>query len=210
MRNSKDAAALPFLERPDLTPFLIHLTKNTKEDDDHSAFENLVSILRTGEIWGSSNEGYVKGPHSAACFMDIPFLSLKYVLNDRNTKPDRPRYEPYGIVVSKEYAYREGCRPVLYLSNREITDLAIPRSQLWRVVRLEGVEDGAVNWSHEREWRAKGDFELPGEVRAVLVKSMSDAERLKKILKREGDDFASTPATIIPMNLLCQGLPYLA
>ncbi len=210
MPNSKDAAALPFLERPDLTPFLVHLTKNTKVKDDHSAFENLVNILRTGEVWGSSRRGYVRGPHSAACFMDIPFLSLKYVLNDRNTNPERPRYEPYGVIVSKEYAYREGCRPVVYLSNREIRELAIPDTQLWRVVRFEGVKDGAVNWSHEREWRSKGDFELPEEVRAVLVKNMSDVERLKKIIKKGGDEFASTPSTIIPMNLLCQGLPYLA
>lgn len=210
MRNSNDAAALPFFERPDLTPFLVHLTKNTNAEDDHSAFDNLVNILRTGEIWGSTRKGYVKGPHSAACFMDIPFLSLKYVLNERNTDPERPRYEPYGVIVSKEFAYREGCRPVVYLSNAEVGDFAVPESQPWRIVRFEGVQDGAVNWSHEREWRSKGDFELPGEVRAVLVKNMSDADRLKQILEKKGGNFASTPATIIPMNLLCQGLPYLA
>lgn len=210
MPSSKDAAELPFLERPDLTPFLVHLTKNTESQDEFSAFDNLVNILREGKVWGSSRKGFVRGPHSAACFMDIPFLSLKYVLNERNTKPEHPRYEPYGVIVSKQYAYRKGCRPVMYLSNDEITELAIPKSHLWRVVRFEGVKGGAVNWSHEREWRSKGDFSLPSEVRAVLVKSMSDAARLRKILKSESDQFASTPATIIPMSLLCQGLPYLA
>jgi hypothetical protein len=56
-----DFEDLPFFERPDLTPYLIHLTKNTKADDDYSAFENLVSILQNGEIWGSKKEkGFIK------------------------------------------------------------------------------------------------------------------------------------------------------
>lgn len=34
---------LPFRDRPDLTPYLIHLTKNTKEDDEYSAYNNLIT-----------------------------------------------------------------------------------------------------------------------------------------------------------------------
>jgi hypothetical protein len=29
---------LPFFERPDLSPYLVHLTKNTRVDDDYSAY----------------------------------------------------------------------------------------------------------------------------------------------------------------------------
>lgn len=86
---------LPFSERPDLTPYLIHLTKNTIPEDKFSAFDNLVSILKTGEVWGSKR--FIQGPNPAACFMDIPFFSLKYVLNEENTNSENPRYEPYGI-----------------------------------------------------------------------------------------------------------------
>lgn len=46
---------LPFNARPDLTPYLLHLTKNTEPEDDLSAYDNLVSILKTGEIRGSSS-----------------------------------------------------------------------------------------------------------------------------------------------------------
>jgi hypothetical protein len=61
---------LPFNSRPDLTPYLLHMTKNTKADDACSAFDNLLSILRTGEIWGSdSRKGFIKGPNKAVCFM---------------------------------------------------------------------------------------------------------------------------------------------
>ena len=31
---------LPFNKRPDLSPYLIHLTKNTKLKDDYSAYVN--------------------------------------------------------------------------------------------------------------------------------------------------------------------------
>src|SRR5437773_8569908 len=127
---------LPFYERPDLTPYLVHLTKNTKQEDHFSAFENLVNILQEGKVRGSkSNKGFIKGPNRAACFMDVPFAALKYVLNPRDSNPENPRYEPYGIVVTKKYAYRHGCRPVLYLSDKETKDLGIPRDELWRVVR---------------------------------------------------------------------------
>jgi hypothetical protein len=51
-----DFEDLPFFERPDLTPYLIHLTKNAKASDEYSVFHNLVSILQTGRIWGSDKK----------------------------------------------------------------------------------------------------------------------------------------------------------
>jgi len=69
--------------------------------------------------------------------MDVPFNVLKYILNEENSNPDNPRYEPYGVFIEKRLAYKNGIRPVLYLSNEEITALGIPQSELWRVVRLE-------------------------------------------------------------------------
>jgi len=40
---------LPFYERPDLTPFLLHLTRAA---NGQSGFDNLVEILRTGKSMG--------------------------------------------------------------------------------------------------------------------------------------------------------------
>lgn len=54
---------LPFDVRPDLSPFLVHLTKNTKKEDEFSAFDNLVNVLKLGRIWGSDTKnGFIKGP----------------------------------------------------------------------------------------------------------------------------------------------------
>jgi hypothetical protein len=38
--------------------------------------------------WASDkSKGFIKGPHGAACFMDVPFAALKYVLTPENTDP---------------------------------------------------------------------------------------------------------------------------
>lgn len=198
---------LPFNARPDLTPYLLHLTKNSEAEDGYSAFDNLVSILQTGEIRGSDTEkGFIKGPSKAACFMDVPFASLKYVLTPENTDPQRPRYEPYGIALTKSLAYRRGCRPVLYLSDEELASLGIPNEELWRVVRFEVHRNSWISWLHEREWRCKGKLKLPRTVHSVFVRNVREARRLRKRLMKESGDFVCRPSSIIPMSVMCQGL----
>ena len=201
---------LPYNVRPDLSPFLTHLTKNTFADDKYLAFDNLVEILKTGVIKGSdSQQGFIKGANKAACFMDIPISSLKYIINAENSCKDNPRYEPYGILLTKKKAYKKGCRPVLYLSNDEIEALEIPPKELWRVVRLENNGDNWINWMHEREWRCKDQLILPSKLQAVFVRSPPMAEKLQKMINKNPDKFKSVPKSIIPVNIMCEGLPYL-
>lgn len=200
---------LPFYDRPDLTPYLVHLTKNTKRHDDFSALDNLISILQTGEIWGSGRSGYIKGPNKAACFMDVPFLALKYILTKTNTNEDDPRYEPFGVFVTKKHAYQKGCRPVLYLSNNEVEALKIPKQELWRVVRYEVSKTLSVNWLHEREWRCKDSFQLPARPVGVLVKDLTAAAQLEQRIKDEPSQFKVKPKCIVPLTVVCQGLPRL-
>ena len=67
--------------------------------------------------------------------MDVPLSALKYVLTAENAQ----RYEPFGLVISKSYAYEKDCRPVRYLSDAEAEEMRVPTSQLWCVVRFDGV-----------------------------------------------------------------------
>ncbi|GGL29280.1 DUF2971 domain-containing protein [Caulobacter rhizosphaerae] len=203
-----DFEDLPFNARPDMTPYLVHLTKHSKPDDDYSAFDNLVSILKSGRIMRSTpKKGFIKGAHGASCFMDVPFASMKYVLTPDNTDPQKPRYQPYGIAITKKFAYGAGCRPVLYLSNEELKALAVPPGQLWRVVRFEvDPVKGWISWLHEREWRCKGDFELPTGIQAAFVRTSKEAERLTKMVAKAPGDFACKPRSVIPFTVLCQGL----
>ncbi|HCG8254116.1 TPA: hypothetical protein NKZ51_003915 [Vibrio parahaemolyticus] len=204
---------LPFHTRPDLSPYLVHLTKRSDEEGGkRNAFSNLVDILLEGKLIGSDRTGFIKGTTPATCFMDIPFSALKHVLNEDNTNPLRPRYEPYGIVLSKPVAYQNGCRPVLYLSDNEIDSLGITDAEIWRVVRLEVNKTGSnwISWMHEREWRARGDFELPSRIVAVLVKDLDDVKEFNEILAKKYMDFNSIPLSVIPLEVVCDGLPYLA
>ena len=129
----KKLKELPYYERPDLTPYLIHLTKKLAR---RTALENLISILQDGVIEGTDN--FIKNAAhgngvKAACFMDVPFAALKYVCSPKNAE----RYQPYGVVVQKRSVYKQGGRPVLYLSDKECEKLRISLKQLWRVVSLE-------------------------------------------------------------------------
>jgi len=197
---------LPFNVRPDLTPYIVHLTKR---NDGLSAFKNLVNILETGTLNGSGRKGYVKGPNRAVCFMDIPFSALKYVINDKNSKGPKVRYEPCGIFLTKKWAYENGLRPVLYLSDDEIIDLRIPKNETWRVVKFEKRNQGWISWVHEREWRGKGDLELPTNV-GVLVRSSHQVKRLYKLLNNPKRTFFCKPRAILPLSIVCQGLKYLS
>lgn len=198
---------LPFNARPDLTPYLIHLTRRSVSGTKrYSGYQNLRRILKSGTIWGSGSKGFVRGRNSAACFMDVPLASLKYVLTPENTDPEKPRYEPYGILVTKPTAYRKGCRPVLYLSADELDDLSIPKNELWRVVRFEvRADDDWVSWLHEREWRCKGDFDLPESPLVAFVKNSNEAEDLMTELVEHPDRFQSRPRAVVPLSVLCQG-----
>ena len=198
---------LPFNARPDLTPYLIHLTKNTLPEDEFSAYENLVSILETGEVWGSDpKKGFIKGSKKAACLMDVPFASLKYVLTPENADPKAPRYEPYGVAITKRLAYSRGCRPVLYLSNLELKAFGLPKAELWRVVRFEVKDERWISWIHEREWRCKSGLKLPGTIQAAFVRTSAEAQRLTKLLADKPKRFKCIPRSVIPCTVMCQGL----
>jgi hypothetical protein len=124
------------------------------------------------------------------------------------TEANRSRYEPYGVVVSKKFAYKQGARPVLYLSKKERTELQIPRSELWRVVRFEVSDSGWISWLHEREWRCPGSFNLPKSPSAVLVNTAIDAMELKAVIDADAEEFKSIPKSIVPLQVICQGLEY--
>lgn len=186
---------LPFYERPDLSPYLIHLTRRSGEA---SAFENLVNILKGGHVLGGT--GFVQAGHRVACFMDVPFVSLKYVFKKGN-------YEPYGVFLTKKAAYERGCRPVLYLSNKEKKALCIPKKEWWRIVRFYAGKEGWISWLHEREWRCKGNLILPSNPYGVLVRDADHARRLQNMIQDSPQKFRVKPRSIIPLTVICQGLP---
>jgi len=196
----------PLNSRPDPTPFLFHMKRSTSSNDGYLAYDNLLNILKEGVIWGSSNKkGFTKGPNRATCFMDVPFASLKYILAPNRAEPQKPRYEPYGIMLRKFYTYDTGCRAVLYMSDEELKSLRIRQEELWRVVRFEVANENWISWIHKREWRSKGDFKLPIKILSVLVKDLKEAGHRREI-KKTPKKFKCKPKSIIPLSIVCKGL----
>ncbi|WP_272972465.1 hypothetical protein [Alteromonas australica] len=138
-------------KRNDITNSLVHLTKGK---DDNSGLDVLCCILNDGIIKGSGKSGFIKGPNPATCFTETPLSALKHFASVED-EPEAARYRYYGIAINKKAAFEQGARPVIYLPNDEAD--WIPAEQKWRHVRYEY---GQIDWTYEREWRIKGNFDL--------------------------------------------------
>jgi hypothetical protein len=147
------------------------LTHFTRASHPGAAIDNLAGILSAGVIRASTRMIRTKRP--VVCFFDAPFEHLARVLDRRS----RRRYEPFGIAVSKRYAFQMGARPVIYLPWQEAEAL-LPHAELWRVVGLEIDRQPAVDWTFEREWRLAGDLALSAGDTVVLVEDWRDADEI--------------------------------
>lgn len=198
---------LPFTARPDLSPYLIHLTRKTEKKSGFLVLQQI--IFRDKMLKGSDKTGFIKGSTPAVCFMDIPFFSLKYLFTYNNAR----RYEPYGIFVKKETAYLNGARPVYYMSQEEENEFFGSRAaDKWRIVKLDVDDTNAkepdwICWTQEREWRCpiqykldSGDYEY-----GILVKSIKQAEILSEKIYA-ADYKGPRPIAILPLDVICQGL----
>jgi hypothetical protein len=196
---------LPFNARPDLTPYLIHLTKNTRRKDKYSALENLMNILREGEIWGSDSAEGLSRDRTVrrALWMFLFRLSSTFsrlktetqkILAMSRTDCSSPRNSPIKRVAARCCICPTGKKAI-----------GIPDDELWRVVQLEVTGKKWISWVHEREWRCRGSFRLPSSILAVLVKNTRDAAKLARWVGNE-PDCKCKPLSIIPLTVVSQGL----
>ena len=154
--------------RSDMTLGLVHLTKRTEKD---SAIDVLVKILKEKKLKGG--KGFVCGNSPVVCFQDTPIHSISenilYEQKTNNGTEGNIRYEPCGLRFSKNQIFNAGGRPVIY----EQTDVAkefLRTDQYWRIVSLDLREKGKlIDWTHEREWRIKGDFSFEWKDVEVLL-----------------------------------------
>ena len=170
----------PSVKRSDFIQGLVHLTRERHEYDDATAqikqvaspFEVLKEILGSGKIRASGNGGFVKGTQRAVCFSEVPLSAVSEFASPAGE--ENARYRFYGVSLSKKAVFAAGGRPVIYLPDKEGD--WIPPEQKWRHVRFE---HGIVDFTHEREWRSLGDFDLtkvPGLY--VLVWTATEAKEI--------------------------------
>ena len=148
-----------------------------------------MKILEEKTIIGSTNKiveghqrGFICGNDPVVCFQDVPLYSLsENILLEQHIHEQTPelprRYSPYGLRFDKRYIFRNGGRPVIYEDTR-IAKSFLPKEEYWRIVKLDLESDeNIIDWTHEREWRIKGDFHFElSEVEILL----SDQSSLKK------------------------------
>lgn len=170
--------------RFDLSLILWHLTKpNTVSGETRTPFQIIKKILESRIIKGSNS--YVFGSENVVSFMDVPLYLLPQVIRAREEYNENPSftYDTYGIGIDKREVYLKGGRPIIYLDDK--TRQAILKEEdYWRCVTFDLTEDnqaGLIDWSHEREWRVKGDFKLEQPDKTiVIVKDLKEIEELKK------------------------------
>lgn len=179
--------------RTDMTTMITHLTKKT---NDHSAIEILMNILHERTIKGSDpgSSSYIVGKNKAVCFQESPLLSIaenilyeqRYEellrLQNINTNNLKVRYQGVGIAFNKMLVYSKGGRPVFYEST-DIAKTILPPDEYWRIVNFNlNDSNNIIDWTHEREWRVKGDFEFELEQVTLII---SNKNRYKKLLEMD-------------------------
>lgn len=128
--------------RDDLSDKLVHLTRG---EPDQIAADQFLSILKEKQLRGGIGE--IKGQHRCVCFSEAPLQKLAFILSTPSVHG--MRYKPFGIMVSKQWLFERGGRPVIYQPDKEYKQL--PEDLQYRHVKYE--PNKGVDFTWEREWR---------------------------------------------------------
>lgn len=176
--------------RVDTTALVTHLTREATVDGKNlSAVEVLLKILNERCIKGSTtSSGYIVGSRRAVCFQEAPLLGLaQNVRYEKQHAPGDalPRYRGVGISFPKPYAFSKGARPVFYEKTEDAKSI-LPPDEHWRIVNFDLSDTKSfVDWTHEREWRAPGDFTFELKQAAVLLGTSADYRQFVEIAEPE-------------------------
>jgi hypothetical protein len=137
--------------REDLSHNLVHLVKGDTPVDAVATFDKI--LMDRALIAGAGN---IKGSWHCVCFTETPLAHLAQALSLRDVQ--NIRYYPAGIMVTKEWLFAKGGRPVIYQPDAEYS--LLPEELKYRHVRYEldhAMAERTVDWTWEREWRIKTD-----------------------------------------------------
>jgi hypothetical protein len=197
------------MNRPDFSELVVHFTTDrepyaAKKHADKpeikrivgTAFEKLVSILRSRSIWATP-QNWTNRP--AVCFTECPWGSLVHHAGE---------YSPFGVGFHKQVLFQAGGGPAIYLRpdlrekqmaefaskstppvnglHPELYAFVTPFMPRYASTKLKSTftKGKPVDYSHEREWRVPGDFNFQySEVAFVVVATYEDMAKFPKTLK---------------------------
>jgi hypothetical protein len=137
------------------------------------AFARLRTIIDNRKLIAGSRN--IRGDYRCVCFSEAPLVSLREgLVNERYYS----HYSPFGIIVSKQWLFALGGRPVIYQPANEFQ--LLPESHRWRHMLYElrnSFERTDFSW--EREWRIKCEYlEFDQSSAQIVVLNQSWADRL--------------------------------
>ncbi|MHB8276469.1 MAG: hypothetical protein ACYDIA_02290 [Candidatus Humimicrobiaceae bacterium] len=152
--------------------FIVAKTRVGELGMSASAYSVLNKILYEESLKGSSKWTYGK---NCICFTEAPIIEFNsiFTLNEiASSIKERPRYEPFGIAVSKKWLYEKGGRPVIYDHPDNIN--LLPDDLKYRFVPYDPVN--GIDYTWEREWRMNADFlKLDPKHTLVVVPTSEEA-----------------------------------
>lgn len=157
---------------PDISDFVVHFSGRSG-----TAGPGVPSGIRTMKDWERLGQILVDQRINAfppfgtsepvVCFTECTTAGIKTLMSDR-------RYTPCGVAFSKDFVFRRGGGPALYVRGDEWDHVdSLPAQLRARVTRLwpgaTGVDGVSLpwhlerpsEWLHEREWRVLGSGEPP-------------------------------------------------
>jgi len=163
--------------RPDISLNLVHFTSGSTWEE---AFKRLQKIIRERRILGSI--GKRKGGYRCVSFSEAPLVSIEEGLKNLD---DYSRYSPFGIMVTKQWLFTKGGRPVIYQPDSEYR--ALPETHRWRHVLYE-IRDGFQfsDFTWEREWRIPCEHLEFDHTTAQLV--VPDSSWASRLVREHEDD----------------------
>lgn len=183
--QSEELAKRIRLVRRDVGDLLFHFTRSIEPKRisvsfskgytlsmDGSASSVLKKILYEEKLLGTSC--WTHG-EDTICFTESPiqeFNSVFSLVTIASSQAERPRYEPYGIAVSKKWLFEQGGRPVIY--DHPDAFSGYPQSLRYRFVQYNP-SDG-IDFTWEREWRIKAsELKLDPKHTLVVVPTSEEA-----------------------------------
>jgi len=141
------------VSRDDLSQWLVHLCKPTFLNGSvYQPFDVLRNIIFEAKIRASFVKSIVQyEPLGASCFYDVPPQNWIELIE---TNPNGRR--GFGLIVYKKYFWLLWGRPVIYTDNT--TPESWDHTERYRLVYTNLTREKPADWTHEREWRVKGDF----------------------------------------------------
>lgn len=195
-------------ERTDLSTQVVHLTREQTTGAEKGATEVLFDIMDQQRIVASPvHQAFIVGKIPAVCFQDAPlgaicqnvFYEQKY--KEQNEKA-KVRYRAMGISFAKDYAYGKGARPVVYDQTQAAKEY-LPSDQWWRIVNFDlSDEKNIIDWTHEREWRARGDFMFDRGEATLLFVNAGSYKAFQSLCKKKGKSYLEEVRGVVVMETL--------